>query len=81
LKIDTQAARSVVRETVAEMVGHRVGDSDPIVSSGLLDSLSVLKLITLLEEKLNVEIPPGNLQPDDFDNVDLIIETVQREAR
>ena len=81
MKIDTQAARSVVRETVAEMVGHRVGDSDPIVSSGLLDSLSVLKLITLLEEKLNVEIPPGNLQPDDFDNVDLIIETVQREAR
>lgn len=79
--MDTQAARPVVRETVAEMVGHVVGDSDPIVSSGLLDSLSVVKLIALLERNLSVTIPPGNLQPDDFDSVDLIVETLERELR
>jgi acyl carrier protein len=70
-----------VREVVEEMIGHRVQDSEPIVSSGLLDSLSVLKLITRLEQKLTVAIPPANLQPDDFDTVDLIIETLERVFR
>jgi len=51
------------------------------VSSGLIDSLSVLKLIALLETKLGVLIPPQTLQPEDFDDVDLIVETVERVAK
>ena len=81
MNMDTNAVRSVVREVVAEMVGQRVQDSESIVSSGLIDSLSVLKLITRLEENLKLTIPPANLQPDDFDSVDLILDTLQREAR
>ena len=79
--MDTDVARSIVREVVAEMVGYWVQDSEPIVSSGLLDSLSVVKLIVRLEQKLNVAIPPTNLQPDDFDNIDLIVDTLERGAR
>jgi acyl carrier protein len=81
LKMDAQAVRSTVRGTVAEIVGHRVEDSESIVSSGLLDSLSVVQLIAELERKLNVTIPPANLQPEDFDTVDLILETLERTAR
>ena len=44
---------------------------------GLIDSLSVLKLIALLEKKLHVTIPPETLQPEDFDDLDLIVETVR----
>jgi acyl carrier protein len=78
---DSNAVRAAVREVLAEMVGHRVNDSESIVSSGLIDSLAVVKLISHLEEKLNAIIPPGNLQPDDFDNVDTIMQTLEREAR
>jgi acyl carrier protein len=73
--------RIAVREVVEEMIGHSVEDSDPLVSSGLVDSLSVVKLIMRLEQKLNVKIPPSNLQPDDFDNVDLILTTLKRVSR
>lgn len=79
--MDLTSIRLAARDAVAEMVGHRVKDSDAIVSSGLIDSLSVVKLIILLEQKLGVRIPPDNLQPDDFDNIDLIVETVERVAR
>ena len=78
--VDMNSRRFAVRETVAEMVGHRVEDSELIVSSGLMDSLSVLSLIARLEERLKVAIPSGNLQPEDFDSVDLIVETLEREA-
>jgi acyl carrier protein len=79
--MDANAVRIAVREVVAETIGHRVQDSEPLVSSGLVDSLSVVKLITRLEKKLNVTIPPANLQPDDFDNVDLIVSTLERVSR
>jgi acyl carrier protein len=81
MKMDTDAVRARVRDVIAEMVGQRVLDSEPIVSSGLIDSLSVVNLITRLERNLNITIPQANLQPDDFDTVDLIVDTLQREAR
>ncbi len=74
-------ARTAVREVVGEMIGHAIADSEQLVSSGLIDSLSVVKLIARLEKKLNVTIPPSNLQPDDFDSVDLILETLERVSR
>ena len=78
MKMDNSAMRSGVREAVAEVVGRNVEDSEAIVSSGLVDSLSVVKLILRLEKKLNVRIPRANLQPDDFDSVDQIIDTLER---
>jgi acyl carrier protein len=76
--MDTIAMRNGVREAVVEVVGRQVKDSEAIVSSGLVDSLSVVKLILRLEQKLNVKIPRANLQPDDFDSVDQIIDTLER---
>jgi acyl carrier protein len=81
MNMDVNAARPLVRDVVTEIVGRRVQDSEPIVSSGLVDSLTVLQLIVQLEGKLNVAIPPANLQPDDFDSVDMILDTLQRVAQ
>ena len=62
------------------MVSSPVSDGEPLISSGLIDSLSILKLISRLEKKLGIAIPTDNLQPDDFESVDGIVETVQRVA-
>ena len=62
------------------MTGSAVTDDEPLISSGRIDSLSVLKLIGLLEAKLHISLPPANLQPDDFENIDCIVDTVQRSA-
>ena len=80
--MDISRIRAAAREAIAESIGHQVGDSEPIVSSGMIDSLSVVKFISLLEFKLGIrDPPPDNLQPDDFDTVELIIETVERVAK
>ena len=77
---DETALRTAVREVVAEMAGAPVKDEEPLISSGLIDSLSILKLISRLESKLGIRIPTGNLQPDDFESVDWIVDTVQRNS-
>ena len=75
---DAEAIRKAAQEAASQVAGKPVKEGQKIVSSGLIDSLSVLKLISLLEKKLRVSIPPETLQPEDFDDVDLIVETVQR---
>jgi acyl carrier protein len=77
---DQQAARNAIREAVAEIVGRKVKDNEAIISSGLIDSLAVLKLISKMEQKLGIRIPPDDLQPDDFDTVEITLETLKRVA-
>ena len=75
---DSEAIRNAARAAASELIGRAIKDNQKLVSSGLIDSLAVLKLISLLEKKLNIAIPPETLQPEDFDDVALIVETVER---
>lgn len=75
---DETPIRSAAREIVASMAGSAVSDSEAIISSGLIDSLSILKLISRMEKKLDIAIPTDNLQPDDFESVDWIVKTVPK---
>lgn len=70
--------RNAAEEAVQQLIGRRVRPADRLVSSGIIDSLSVLKLIGLIETRLSISIPTGTVQPEDFDNIDLIVETVRR---
>jgi acyl carrier protein len=78
---DRATIRNAAREAAAQLTGRPVKEGQRLVSSGLIDSLAVLKLISLLERKLGVTIPPETLQPEDFDDYDLIVETIERVAK
>ena len=78
---DSETIRAAARTAASELTGRAVKDSQKLVTSGLIDSLAVLKLISSLEKKLNIVIPPETLQPEDFDDVGLIVETIERVAK
>jgi acyl carrier protein len=79
--MNLDAVRAAAREIVAAMVGSAVDDDESLIVSGRIDSLSILKLIARLEQKLSISMPASQLQPEDFDTVDLIVETVERVGR
>jgi acyl carrier protein len=79
--LDSSTIRTAAREAASQIAGRPIKEGQRLVTSGLIDSLSVLKLIGLLERKLSITIPPETLQPEDFDDVDLIVETVERVAK
>ena len=81
MPVHRDVIRDAARQVVASMTGAAVADDEPLISSGRIDSLSILKLIAQMETRLGVSIPAGNLQPDDFENIDWIVETVERVAR
>jgi acyl carrier protein len=77
----SSAIRIAAQEAASELTGRPIKEGQRLITSGLIDSLAVLKLISLLEKKLHVAIPPETLQPEDFDDVDLIVETIERVGR
>jgi acyl carrier protein len=72
--------REIIRNVVTEIARQKVRDDELLVSSGIIDSLRVLTLISRLEDQLQMRIPTDQVQPEDFDSVDLILETIERVA-
>lgn len=50
----------------------------PLVSSGLIDSFSLVDVLTKLEEVTATRIPAGKVQPKEMDTVSLMLSTAQR---
>lgn len=78
---DCETIRKAAREAVAAVAKRPVRDEECVVSTGLIDSLSVLKLIVVLEKKLQILIPKEQVQPEDFDSVEIILDTLERIAQ
>jgi acyl carrier protein len=76
--LENETLLKAARQVVFETTRRNPADSAPLISSGLVDSLSVLRMIARLEEILGISLPTDQLQPEDFDSVDLIVETVRR---
>ena len=52
-------------------------DSTPLITGGVLDSLSTLKLVSFLEEKYNVKIEAHEADVENLDTIDSIASLVQ----
>jgi acyl carrier protein len=52
----------------------------PLISSGLIDSFSMISLLVFLENKFKMKIPPAKATPEAFDSVNRIINLVNQIA-
>jgi acyl carrier protein len=78
MPLKPETIRHAARAAIAALVKQNVSDDECVVSSGSIDSLSVLKLISRLEAALEIRIPKERVQPEDFDSVETIIHTIER---
>jgi acyl carrier protein len=51
-------------------------DSTPLISTAVLDSVAVLKLVLFLEEEFSIGVDPAQIDSDHLDTVDLMAELV-----
>ncbi len=50
----------------------------PLISSGYVDSFSMVSLLVFLENKFRIKIPPDKATPEAFDNVNSIVALVKQ---
>lgn len=50
----------------------------PLISSGFVDSFSMVSLLVFLENKFKIKIPPNKATPEAFDSVNSIVSLVSQ---
>jgi acyl carrier protein len=58
--------------------GVTLDENTPLVSSGLIDSMTLVDLLLKLEDLTRMRIPAGKVQPKDLDTVAKMFATAQR---
>jgi acyl carrier protein len=53
----------------------------PLLSSGILDSISILQLVDLLEKEFTIEFEPHELDKDLFDTINKITDVVESKKK
>jgi acyl carrier protein/D-alanine--poly(phosphoribitol) ligase subunit 2 len=54
-----------------------ITEETPLISSGIVDSFSMVSLKTFLEKKYQIQIPDAKATPEAFDTVNKIIDLVK----
>lgn len=68
----------VVDEYLDEDDEDEFGTDSPLISSGIVDSFSMVSLKVFLEKKYQIKLPDDEATPEAFDTVDSIVELVNR---
>jgi acyl carrier protein len=55
-----------------------ITDDTPLISSGYVDSFSMVSLLVFLENKFKIKIPPSKATPEAFDSVNNIVALVNQ---
>ncbi len=66
----------VISEYLEE--GEEITYDSPLISSGYVDSFSMVSLLVFLENKFKIKIPPEKATPEAFDTVNKIVELVNQ---
>ena len=53
----------------------------PLISSGYVDSFSMVSLLVFLENKFKIKIPPNKATPEAFDSVNSIVYLVSQHLK
>ncbi|MDX1784495.1 phosphopantetheine-binding protein [Roseovarius sp. ZX-A-9] len=80
-KTDNAQARAAIRAYLASspLAGHEFQDSDELLLSGLLDSLSVMRLVAFLEMEFGITIPPEDITVTNLASIDAMAAYLARE--
>jgi acyl carrier protein len=58
--------------------GLKIDEGTALFSSGLVDSLALADILAKLEDLTHTRIPPGKVQPQDLETVNIMFATVER---
>ena len=68
----------VIDEYLDEDDEEEIDVDSPLISSGIVDSFSMVSLKLFLEQKYSIKIPDEQASPEAFDTVRSIVDVVQK---
>ncbi len=59
-----------------ELGAKGLGGDDSLLSSGVLDSLAIVRLLSFVEEEFDVEISDADFDPENFETLNTITKLI-----
>lgn len=76
--MNMEPARDYLRSLLEEYgEDPDVADDAPLITSGVLDSLAILKIVVFLEQNYGVDLSDRGVVQSDFDSVSAIMRLIQ----
>ena len=57
-----------------------VGDEDPLLKNGLIDSLGILEVVAFVEKQFGIIVSDDDLLPENFDSIHSLTKFVQQKT-
>jgi acyl carrier protein len=79
---DQQIARTIldyiVREYADSLQGAPIDANSPLISSGLIDSLSMVSMKVFLDQTYHLHVPDGEATTESFDSVTGMVQMLRK---
>lgn len=70
--------RFILEELLQGSSRKRIEPDEPLISSGVIDSLGMLRLIMFLEQETGITVGDGEVVPESFETLRQIVQFVER---
>jgi len=57
---------------------RKIIDTDPLLETGILDSLGILEVVTFIEHEFHIILNDDDLIPENFHSIECIVEFIKR---
>jgi acyl carrier protein len=71
--------RFIATELLRGQQNEPLGDDDPLLESGIIDSMGVMSLLAFLEKEFSIQVPGDDLIPENFGSIASIAALVERQ--
>ena len=72
MRTKEQIRQFITSELISNDNGKKLEDATPLLESGIIDSLGMMRLVVFLENKFSIQVTDQELQPENFKNLDAL---------
>jgi acyl carrier protein len=81
MDVETAIERFVVDELMLGDSNTKIDPNESLISSGVLDSLALLRLIAFLEEQMGVTVDDSEVIPENFESINEIKSFIEKKKQ
>lgn len=69
MDVSTSLRGYIVENFLLQSDVSEVGDDDPLLESGIVDSMGILRFVGFIESEFGIEVDDGEIVPENFETV------------
>lgn len=77
--VSEQIKNFILTDIAADLNLTRLEEDEPLIESGIIDSLGILKILAFLEESLGLDLSSDQVKLENFKSIGTIREMVERQ--